>query len=46
MLDLRELDMEHNTKLEALEKRQLELFKKKDVNKWENPDAARLPKAD
>ena len=27
-------------------KKQQQLFNTKNVNKWENPDAARLPKAD
>lgn len=30
----------------ALENKQLRLFNAKNVLKWENPDAARLPKAD
>ena len=44
--DLSRLDHEHNQRLEALGKKQEQLFKTKNVNKWENPDAARLPKAD
>ena len=32
--------------MEALGKKQQQLFNTKKVEKWENPDAARLPKAD
>lgn len=46
MLDLREIDMEHTQRMDALTKKQLKLFNGKDVTKWENPDAARLPKPD
>jgi hypothetical protein len=46
MLDLRELDTEHNMKMKTLEEKQLKLFNAKKVEKWENPDASRLPKAD
>jgi len=46
MLDLRELDTEHNLKMTALSEKQLKLFNAKKVEKWENPDASRLPKAD
>ena len=45
-LDLKELDHEHTERQVALKARQLSLFKSKNVAKWENPDAARLPKAD
>ena len=44
--DLLELDHDHNMKLEALQKKQQQLFNSKKVEKWENPDAIRLPKAD
>ena len=43
---MRELDYEHEIRMEALKKKQIALFNSKNVSKWENNDAARLPKAE
>jgi len=43
---IKEIDHDHELKMGALENKQMKLFNSKNVLKWENPDAARLPKAD
>lgn len=44
--EILELDDNHNVRLEKLKKKQETLFNAKNVEKWENEDALRLPKAD